>query len=117
MNKLFLILAASAILFACGGGGNKNTSTTEKYNDEEELVENDFDDVLDAYEELVDEHIELYNRVRHSRSKDDRLELREMADLRSEYESEISELVDQMSAAQADRFNKINQRFMSSGGM
>ena len=108
MKKLLLILAASAVLFACGNGGNKKASTER----------NHWDEVLDEYEALVDHHLDFYEEVMSSPNRKPMLnELHEIAVERSDFEEEINESIDKMNRAQKERFKKINQRFYSNIGM
>ena len=190
MKKLFLILAASAVLFACGGGNQKAKSSVaeenkvptieekaveytkkvmeleesgdyvklmelademqkwaegltpeeqeraeeaimkymegvdpefaddkEYYDDDEEYYEDDevemssseWDEVLDEYEEYVDEYIELYKDAMAG-DMDAMTELAEMSEELAEFATEIGDVADQLTVAQANRFNKIAQK-------
>lgn len=197
MKKLFLILAASAVLFACGGGNQKAKSSDaeenkvptieekaveytkkameleesgdyvklkelgaemlkwaegltpeeqeraeeaimkymegvdpefaddeeyydddeEYYDDDEEYYEeeeiemsaSDLDEVLDAYEDYVDEYIELYKDAMAG-DMDAMTELAEMSEELAEFATEIGDVADQLTVAQANRFNKIAQK-------
>jgi ABC-type glycerol-3-phosphate transport system substrate-binding protein len=188
MKKLFLILAASAVLFACGGGNKKAPTVEEKaveytkqimeleesgdyeklmelaeemeawakgltpeeqeradeailkylegvdpefaadeeyYDDEEEyyydedeeyyedeefeMSSSEWDEVLDEYEEYVDEYIELYKDAMAG-DMDAMTELAEMSEDLAEFATEVGEVADQLTIAQANRFNKIAQK-------
>lgn len=184
MKKLFLILAASAVLFACGGGNKKAQTVEEKaveytkkvmeleesgdyvklmelaeemqkwaegltpeeqeraeeaimkymegvdpdfatdeeyYDDDEEYYEeeeiemsaSEWDEVLDEYEEYVDEYIELYNDAMAG-DMDAMTELAEMSEELAEFATEVGEVADQLTVAQANRFNKIAQKLANS---
>ncbi len=177
MKKLFLILAASAVLFACGGGNKKaqtveekaveytkkvmeleesgdyvklmelaeemqkwaegltpeeqeraeeaimkymegvdpDFATDEEYYEEEEIEmsASEWDEVLDEYEEYVDEYIELYNDAMAG-DMDAMTELAEMSEELAEFATEVGEVADQLTVAQANRFNKIAQKLANS---